>query len=141
MKMLASIVLLIGSIALHVWALYTGLYEAQMHQGVVWFDNVLHTAVGAGFGLLWLAILDRVAPTLPRWVRAVSTVLFVMGMAAAWELFELGFYIFFETHTLGLKVYSPTMRESLFDSSSNLIGVLVLLCIDAFTRRLVRSTV
>jgi hypothetical protein len=140
MLVLVSIFLLVGSVLLHVWALYTGLYEAQMQQGVVWFDNVLHTAVGAGFGLLWLVVLNRKAPLLPVWVRAVTTILFVVGMAAAWELLELGFYIFFTTYDFGFTVYAPTIRESLFDSSSNLVGVLVLVGADALLRHSLEPT-
>lgn len=127
MKITTALFLLAVSVLAHFVALYTGVYEAQMLQGRVWFDNVLHALVGAAFGLLWFGMLERRAPECKGWRRAATTVLFVAAMAAAWELFEVAFYLFFESHALGLKVYSPTLREALFDSASNLLGALLFL--------------
>jgi hypothetical protein len=129
MKLKLSIFLLVGSIVAHALALYTGLYEAQMRAGFVWFDNVLHVCVGAGFGLLWLWLVDRMAPRLSGVLRILTTVVFVLAMAVSWELFEVGFYMFFNTHALGLKVYAPTFSEALSDSLSNMGGVIALLVI------------
>ncbi len=116
-----------SAVALHFWATVTGLYDTQLTQGLVWFDNVLHAFVGIAFALVWFATLERFKPTAKLWVRAASTLLFVAAAAAAWELFELGFYLFFKTHALGLKVYSPSLREAFFDSISNVAGACLLL--------------
>ncbi len=121
--------MLAGSIVAHVLALYTGLYEAQMREGFVWFDNVLHACVGAGFGLLWLWFIDKVAPRLPGVLKVLTTVVFVLTMAIFWELLEVGFYMLFATHAWGLKVYAPTWHEAFLDSVSNVGGVVVLLVV------------
>lgn len=127
MKLYVAAGLLVGAVALHVVALYTGIYDAQIEQGSVWFDNVLHTVVGVAFGLVWIAVLEHFKPNISIFWRVASTIAFVALMAALWELLELAFYLFFKSHALGLKVYSPTLREALFDSASNIIGACLVL--------------
>ncbi len=129
MKIPAAILLLIGAVSLHFGATFTGLYDAQANQGVVWFDNVLHAAVGVAFALVWLWVLERVRPGSSTLFTLISALFFVGAMAALWELFEVAFYLFFKMHALGLKVYSPTLTEALFDSASNLLGAALWLAV------------
>lgn len=114
--------LLICAAALHFVGLYTGIYETQMREGLVWYDNVLHMLVGVGFGLIGLSILTRVYAQAGIWLRLGMVFLFVFAMAIAWELLEYAFYMTFRSGALGLKVYSPTLQEAVFDSTSNLVG-------------------
>lgn len=111
----------------HFIAVYTGVYDAQLRGGVVWFDNILHTLVGFAFGLIWLAALRRWRPESSFLYTSTTLIAFVVAMAVAWELFELAFYLIFKSGALGLKVYSPSVREATFDSISNLCGALLLL--------------
>ncbi|KKW36262.1 MAG: hypothetical protein UY84_C0001G0150 [Candidatus Adlerbacteria bacterium GW2011_GWA2_54_12] len=46
---------LVGAIAaLHFWGIHSGVYERQLENGFVWFDNALHILVGIVFGLTWV---------------------------------------------------------------------------------------
>jgi hypothetical protein len=128
MKILMAIGLLLAAVVLHFVGVFTGIYDAQLAAGFVWFDNVLHVAVGIAFGLVWVSILERVHPTASFTLVALTTLAFVVAMAAAWELFEYAFYLVFKSGALGLKVYSPSVNEALFDSLSNTVGAVLLLC-------------
>ena len=112
--------MLVVAVGAHFVALYFGVYDAQIANGFVWFDNLLHAVVGVAFGLLWLWWLGSAEPNL--W----GMVAFVLVAALLWELLEYGFFIFFNTYALGLKVYSPTWAEALSDAGSNVFGALML---------------
>lgn len=115
----------------HAVALQTGVYTAQMRSGGVWLDNVLHMCVGAGFGLLWLWVVGKLARHISLFWKVFTTVVFVVTMAVAWEVLEVGLYLYFKTHALGITVYPPTWREAIFDGLSNVVGVSVLLVVMA----------
>lgn len=128
MKFLAAALLILGALAAHFYAMHTGIYAAELRQGLVWFDNVLHAIVGAAFGLIWLALLERLRPRTSTLATVVSLLLFVALVAAFWEAFEYGFYLVFKSGALGLTVYEPSWSEAIFDSLSNVGGALLLLC-------------
>jgi hypothetical protein len=132
MKVALATLLILGSVIAHFIAMYTGVYDAQMRQGVVWFDNVLHAIVGIAFGLVWLAILRRWRPESGMLYTSATVLGFVFAVAIMWELFELVFYLVFKSGALGLKVYSPSLNEAIFDSLSNLFGGALLLVLFSF---------
>ncbi|MBX4192165.1 hypothetical protein KW798_01640 [Candidatus Parcubacteria bacterium] len=132
-RLYSSLVILSLAFVLHFVAIYTGIYEYEMHQGLVWFDNVLHAMVGVSFGLFWLWCLRNQPVSIL--FKMVSMFVFVLCMAVLWEVGEFIFFKIFSSYALGLKVYSPSLSESFFDSSSDLIGALALVAIDLFQRR------
>jgi hypothetical protein len=124
MKLFAAIILLVGAVVLHFVGVFTGVYDAQLREGFVWYDNVLHALVGAAFALVWLYFFTG---RFSGMLLVLSTISFVALMALAWELFEYGFYLVFKSGALGLKVYSPTIGEALRDGLSNVLGALLFL--------------
>lgn len=127
MKLLAAAGLLATAVLLHFYAVFFGLYELQMQQGNVWFDNLLHAGVGTAFALVWLILLEWLRPAASRAFCVVSALLFVLVLAVFWELFEHAFFVFFHTHALGLRVYPQPLSESVWDSLSNLAGAALFL--------------
>lgn len=127
MKLLGAAAILAAAVLLHFYAVFFGLYELQMRQGNVWFDNLLHAAVGIAVALVWFVILERIKPAASFLFRVVSTIVFVFILAVCWELFEHGFFVFFHTHALGLRVYPQPLTESVWDSLSNLAGAALFL--------------
>ncbi len=135
MKLLTAALIVVAAVAAHFYAMDSGIYAAQLRGGVVWFDNVLHAFVGAAMGLVWLSILRWLKPTSSFLLTALSLLGFVAVLAAAWELFEYGFYLVFKSGALGLTVYEPSLNEAFFDSFSNLTGAVVLIALWAFLRK------
>jgi hypothetical protein len=127
MRVLAAILIILGALAAHFYAMHTGIYAAELREGFVWFDNVLHAFVGLAFGLLWISLVQRVRPETSFVASAVSLLLFVLSVAIAWEVFEYGFYLVFKSGALGLTVYEPSLQESIYDSMSNIAGAVLLL--------------
>lgn len=127
MKLLASVILLVSATAGHAVAIYTGLYDVQRAAGWVWFDNVLHFAVGVGFGLMALWFFSRLLPQTSFRVKAAGVAGFVLGMALCWELFEVALYVLFEPRLFGLTLYAPSPAEGVWDSLSNMAGAATLL--------------
>ncbi len=127
MRIFAALVIVVGAVAAHFYAMDTGIYAAQLREGVVWFDNILHAAVGLAFGLMWISVLNRFIPAASWSVKIVSLLVFVLLVAVAWEVFEYGFYLVFKSGALGLTVYEPSLQESVVDSLSNIVGATLLL--------------
>lgn len=135
MKALAAACILLSTIALHAWALHSGLYELQMRQGFVWFDKTLHIAAGFAFGLVWLQLLSWAKPGASRMAVVLSLLAFVLCLAGVWELCERAFYLYFHAHPMGFKVYAQPLSESIKDMSADILGALILLLSRAFTAR------
>lgn len=122
MKIAAAIAIVVGALCAHFYAMETGIYAAQLKEGLVWFDNLLHAGVGIAFALVWLSMWERLAPQAGKGSTLLTMLAFVAVVAGAWELFEYGFYLVFKSGALGLTVYEPSLREALFDSLSNIGG-------------------
>ncbi|MEK7612612.1 MAG: hypothetical protein AAB449_00470 [Patescibacteria group bacterium] len=118
--------LLLTAVAFHFIAVVTGVYDIQINQGFVWFDNVLHVIVGVAFGLWWFRILRTWRPNVSRTVTIASLFAFVLFLAISWEVSEYIFFQIFDSFALGLKVYSPSLQEAFFDAASDMVGVFIL---------------
>ncbi|MEK7541480.1 MAG: hypothetical protein AAB533_01380 [Patescibacteria group bacterium] len=116
------LVLLFVIVGLHFVANATWLYETE----IVWFDNILHALAGIAFGLLWLWVREKKDPRVPLVFRAISTIVFVFGIALLWELLEFLFLNLFPSYAYYFHLYSPSMREATLDVLSNMMGALAL---------------
>ena len=121
------IYLLLASIVLHFIATTTDIYQAQIENDFVWFDNILHAISGIAFGILFLWILDRKRLQYSLLTTTILTIIFVFGLAVLWEFLELGFLKFFTSYAYNLKIYSTSISEALFDIFSDIIGAIILL--------------
>ena len=136
MRLFAAAAIVVAAIAAHFYAMDAGIYVAQLREGTVWFDNVLHACAGIATGLVWISFLKRFKPD-TSFFGAALTLLAVVALAAVvWEAFEYAFYLVFKSGALGLTVYEPSIQESLFDSASNIGGAMLLLAAWALLRRL-----
>jgi len=125
---LSYIPILILIIALlHFVALYSGLYDAQLKAGPVWWDNVLHVLVGITFGLAWLWILQSRGVDTATLLGLASTAAFVLIMALAWEGAEYVTHALLPDLAENLKIFSPTLTEASTDIVSNMLGAAALL--------------
>ena len=114
---------------LHFVANSTSLYETR----IVWFDNVLHTLAGVGFGLFWLWVLEKKSVHHSFTFSAISLVAFVLGTALVWELLEFLFFKLFTQYAYNLSLYSPSRGEAGMDIASNLVGAFILILIIKYT--------
>lgn len=121
------IYLLSAVVVVHFTANTLGVYEAQIQNGFVWIDNLLHAATGAAFGLLFLWLLNKNNLEYSASARIILTLVFVFCLAIIWELIELGFFKFFTSYAHSLKIYSPSILEACSDIISNMVGVVILL--------------
>lgn len=113
-----TILLLIGVSLLHFVGVYFGVYDYQIQQGNVWFDNVLHILDGAIFAYAWISYKENKA-------TLVSVLIFVVALAIGWEVIEYGFMTFSPTYAVDLKIYSPSLLEAGQDIISNTLGGLL----------------
>ena len=120
-------VLSILTVVIHFVSVYAGIYERQIATGSVWIDNILHITFGAAVAFLWLWALETKFSQHSKTFFLLSTLGFVLGVAVLWEVFEFLFSIIFTEQAFNLKIYSPTVGESLGDIFSNLLGGLLVL--------------
>ncbi|MEK7068405.1 MAG: hypothetical protein AAB964_01165 [Patescibacteria group bacterium] len=112
---------------LHFGAVWSGFYDWQFSTRIIWFDNVLHALVGAGFAMGALFMLERSGMPLGR-AQTVGFALFmVLALALFWELAEYIFYTRFTEYAYWSRIYSPTLSEALSDVASDIIGAGALL--------------
>ncbi len=126
MKIFLRTLLLIFVVAiLHFAGVYFGIYEHQIQQGVVWFDNILHVLDGAIFAYAWISYKkDKGLP-----ISLVGPIIFVLILAVGWEILEYGIMKLFPLHAIDLKIYSPSLWEAFQDIVSNTVGALILVLI------------
>ena len=108
---IACILLLM--VLVHLAAIPLGLYR-----GKVWVDKPLHVLGGIALALFWLWLAGRLwGMSVPSsaffWI--VTTVSFTALGAFAWELFEFSIAAWFPGKAYGLKLYSPNLKDALFD--------------------------
>ncbi|TSC85516.1 MAG: hypothetical protein G01um10148_902 [Parcubacteria group bacterium Gr01-1014_8] len=118
---------LLAIAALHFGDNALGIYDTQIQNGFVWFDNVLHALVGATLALGLLRWLGKKNTMLSQTFTAITTLHFVLIAATAWELFEYIFFTLFPNYALYLKLYSPSLVEAASDVFSNVFGAAILL--------------
>lgn len=112
---LRTILLLAGVSVLHFAGVYFGVYDYQIRQGNVWFDNVLHVLDGAIFAYAWISYKENRATLL-------SVITFVVALALGWEIIEYAFMALSPTYAVDLKIYSPSLSEAGQDIISNTLG-------------------
>lgn len=113
-----TILLLIGVSLLHFAGVYFGVYDYQIQQGNVWFDNILHVLDGAIFAYAWISYKEKKATLL-------SVMAFVVALALGWEIIEYGFMTLFPAYAIDFKIYSPSLLEAGQDIISNTLGGLL----------------
>lgn len=119
--------LLLAVVILHFVANAFGIYQMQIQNGFVWFDNILHFISGIAFGLLVLWILNKKNLKYSWTTTIIFIITFVFFSAVTWELVEFGFSKIFTSYAYNLNIYSPSIMESLSDIFSNMIGGITLL--------------
>jgi hypothetical protein len=110
---------------LHFIANATGLYDAQIKSGFVWFDNLLHFFIGAIFAYMFSKILINKNSNIFNFKIVILTITFVIIFAIGWEFLELFFMNFFPNQAQGLKLYSPSLVEAFEDVISNIAGAFI----------------
>lgn len=124
---------------LHFGAIWSGFYDWQFGTRVIWFDNVLHALVGVAFGMCALWCIEHYGAPRTAAATAGVVVLFVLAMAAAWELAEYVFFTRFTEYAYWSRIYSPSVGEALSDIVSDLVGVGIFLAITPIKRRIVSN--
>lgn len=122
-----AICLFCVAIIFHFIANNFGVYESQIENGFVWFDNILHAITGLASSLVFLWILDKNNLNYSTTARIILTLVFVSCFAVVWELIEFGFFKIFTSYAYSLKIYSPSIIEALYDILSNMIGGVLIL--------------
>jgi len=116
-----------GIAFLHFVELFSGVYDIEMRIGHEWFDNLLHALVGVVFAIFWLSFLHMQKKKYSKTFTAISTLVFVLVMAFAWELLELALLIFAPAYAYSFNIFSPSITEASFDILSNLVGAIALM--------------
>ena len=111
----------------HFIANATAIYQAQIQNGFVWFDNILHVATGIAFTLLLLWILNKKSLQFSTISTVILIIIFVFCLAVIWELIEFGILRLFTSYAYSLNLYSSSVREASFDIVSNVIGGIIIL--------------
>ena len=119
--------LLLVMIFLHFVANATYVYQTQIQNGSVWFDNILHTIAGMAFTLLVLWILNRNNLQYSLTTTIIFTIACVFCLATLWELIEFGFFKIFTSYAQNLNIYSPSIKEAFSDILSNVFGGIIIL--------------
>lgn len=123
MKIFFRTLLLIIAIAiLHFLGVYFGIYEYQIQQGFVWFDNILHALDGAIFAYAWISFKKSKGIT----TSLTSAIIFVFILGVGWEILEYGIMKLFPSSAMDLKIYSPSIWEAVQDIISNIVGAVAL---------------
>ncbi len=125
-RLVHILITLVAIVALHFFAVFAGVYDAQIARGFVWFDNLLHALVGVAFGLLWLYVVHARAMALSLRGLIFSIFAIVFVFAVVWELLELIFLLVAPTYAYRFAIYSPSIVEASFDIASNLVGAAIL---------------
>lgn len=107
--------------ALHFWGIHSGVYERQLENGFVWFDNALHILVGIVFGLTWVWFTGD--------ARQFSIFTFVFAAALLWEIAESALLFFVPDLAHNFKLYSTSLGEASLDILSDLAGAALLLSV------------
>ncbi len=121
--------LLLIMVILHFFANATGIYQKQINNNFVWFDNVLHAIAGVAFALLFLWILNKNNTKHTLIKKIFLTIGFVFCLAVLWELVEFGLFKFFTQQAQNLNIYSPSIKEACSDIMSNIAGATLLLLV------------
>ncbi len=113
-----TILLLVAVSCLHFAGVFFGIYEHQIQQGNVWFDNILHALDGVIFAYAWFSHRKEQA-------TFIGVITFVVLLAIGWEVIEYGFMIFSPAYAVDLKIYSPSILEAMQDILSNIAGGII----------------
>lgn len=122
------LLLIIGLIALHYFALSSGMYTCTDPETCfVWIDNVAHAFGGILCAMIWVYLVQRKNLQLISTQKTafISIVLFVFLTALLWELFEFSIFKLFTDFAYKLALYSPSLAEASSDIISNAIGGVV----------------
>jgi hypothetical protein len=119
----------IVSVLLLVTLVYLAAIPLGLYRGKVWIDKPLHVLGGVALALFWLWLAGRLwGAALPSgaffWI--VTTVSFTALGAFAWELFEFSVAALFPGAVYGLKLYSPNLKDALFDMAFGVGGGLLI---------------
>ncbi len=99
-----------------------GLYQ----DGKVWIDKPLHIMGGIVFAMIGLLLIQKRLENVTTFIKRLSIVNLALLGSFIWELFELGYYTWFNESALRFKFYSPTVKDALLDMLFGIIGGMII---------------
>jgi len=107
---------------IHFLAIPLGMYQGSN----IWIDKPLHIMGGMAFAMIGLLVVQRKLANADLSVGGFLILSFALFGSFMWELFEFVLFSWFNEYALRLRLYSPTVKDALFDMLFGLVGGLII---------------